>query len=192
MARRGRRYETEGKLNIKKVIAVIVFILVVIMFVIGIKYLLGSHTKSTSGKIETLTYYTAYDNGKWGVINSYGEVVINATYDEMIVIPDHTRDVFICTYDTNYGKGTYKTKVINSKDKEIIKGYETVEPIINYDKNQNMWYEENVIKVKRDLKFGLCDLTGKRLLACDYESIEPIKGIKNSFVIRKGGKARTM
>ena len=42
MSRRARRYESGPKLNIKKVIAVLVFILVVIMFIIGIKSLLNS------------------------------------------------------------------------------------------------------------------------------------------------------
>lgn len=40
MGRRGRRYEQKSKLNVKKVIAVIIAIAVVIMFVIAIKTLL--------------------------------------------------------------------------------------------------------------------------------------------------------
>ncbi len=48
MARRGRRYDAEPKLNVKKIIAVIVFILVIVIFVLGIKYSLENHTGTTS------------------------------------------------------------------------------------------------------------------------------------------------
>ena len=189
MSRRGRRYDDNGpKLNVKKIIAVIVFILVIVMFVIGIKYMLEDHSENASGRIETITYYTAYDNGKWGVINSNGEVVINPSYDEMIVIPDNTKAVFLCVYDMNYENNTYKTKAINAKEKEIIKGYDTIDTIANYDKKQNMWYETNVLKVKKGNKYGLCNIAGKETLSCEYDNIEPIKGIQNSLLISKEGK----
>lgn len=187
MAKHASRYSGESKLNVKKVIAVIVFILVIAMFVVGIKYLLSSHSNTTSGKVEVVTYYTAYDNGKWGVINSYGETVIKANYDEMIVIPDNTKEVFICTYDVDYTNGTYKTKAINAKGKEIISGYQTIETIANHDKNQNIWYELNVLKVQKNGKYGLIDFSGKKILACEYDKIEPIKGIENSLIIEKDG-----
>ncbi len=189
MARRGKRYDTgEAKLNVKKIIAVIVFILVIIMFIVGIKYLLENHSENASGRIETITYYTIYDNGKWGVIDSHGRLVVNANYDEMIVIPDNTKEVFLCAYDIDYENNTYKTKAINTKEKEVIKGYETIEAISNYDKKQNMWYENNVLKVKKENKYGLCNISGKEILKCEYENIEPIQGIQNSLLITKDGK----
>lgn len=188
MARRGRRYDTDSKLNVKKIIAVIVFILVIIMFIFGIRYLLKSNSNSSSGMIETVSYYTIYDNGKWGVINSSGEIIIEATYDEMIVIPDSTKAVFICTYDVSYDDGTYKTKAINAKGKEIIQGYDNVEAISNYDKSNNIWYEENVLRVEKDGKYGLCDFSGNEILACEYDKIESLNGIENSLIIEKDGK----
>ena len=84
--RRGRRYDTEPKLNIKKVIAVIIAIAVVIMFVCIIKSLLNKSIKED--KIETISYYTLYTNDKWGIIDSKGNIVIEPTYDEMIVVPN--------------------------------------------------------------------------------------------------------
>lgn len=101
MAKRARRYDNEQKLNVKKIIAVIVFILVIVMFVIGIKSLLNGEKTGTSGKIETTSYFTVYDNGKWGVINSKGNIVVKPNYDSMIVIPDSSKEVFVCAYDIN-------------------------------------------------------------------------------------------
>ena len=183
---RGKRYDSESKLNIKKVIAVIVLLLVIVMFIIGIKALLTTHSKSTSGRIEAVTYYTIYDNGKWGVINSYGETVVEPMYNEMIVIPDNTKAVFICTYDVDYEKGTYKAKALNENGKEIITGYDKVETIANYDEEQNIWYEKNVLKVEKNGKYGLVDFLGKELLACEYDNIEALKGLENSLIITKG------
>lgn len=183
---RARRYEGNGKLNVKKLIAVIVLLLVIIMFIIGIKSMLTSHSENISGRVEALTYYTIYDNGKWGVINSNGDTVVKPTYDEMIVIPDNTKAVFICTYDVNYQDGTYKAKAIDNQNKEIIKGYDKVEAIANYDKN--IWYELGVLKVQKEGKYGLVDFYGKELLACEYDNIDTLKGVENSLIISKDGK----
>ena len=138
MARRGRRYDEEQKLNLKKVFAVAIIFLLIIALIIGIKNIASSHSSSLAGRIENVYYYTVYKDGKWGVINSYGENVIENEYDEMIVIPNNAQDIFICTYDANYSTGDYKTKVINKKGKEIIKGYEKVEAIANYDKDNKI------------------------------------------------------
>lgn len=133
----------------------------------------------------TIPYMT---NGKWGVINSYGEIVIKSTYDEMIVIPDETQDIFICTYDVDYANGIYKTKAINSKGKEIIKDYDKIEAIANYNENHEIWYEKNVFRVEKDGKFGLVNYSGKKLLDCNYDSINPVNGLENSLIIEKDGK----
>lgn len=64
---RGKRYD-EPKLNIKKVIAVIVAIIVLIMFIIAIKNLLDTSKKE--GNTSVTSYYPIYTNEKWGVIDS--------------------------------------------------------------------------------------------------------------------------
>ncbi len=188
MARRATRYEDGAKLNVKKVIAVILIILFIIVLIFGIKALLTNNSKSLTGKLENVYYYTIYDNGKWGVINSYGENVIDPTYDEMIVIPDNTKDIFICTYDVNYSNGDYKTKVINKKGKEIIKDYDKVEAIVNYDKNEKISYEKSAFIVQKNGKYGLVNYSGKELLAPTYDSIKALYGVENSLVIEKDGK----
>ena len=82
----------------------------------------------------------------------------------MIVIPNKEKDVFICTYDVDENSGTYKTKAINEKNEEILTEYDQIEPIENIDKNNNVWYEKNILKVEKSGKYGLIDLTGKEVL----------------------------
>lgn len=181
---RGKRYETEGKLNYQKVFAVIIAIAVVIMFIFIIKNVLKERKEIT----KDYEYFALYAQNKWGVINQDGEEVIQPSYQEMIVIPDKTKDVFICTYNVNEETGTYQTKVINSKNEEILTGYDQIEALDNIDENSNVWYEENVLRVEKDGKYGLIDLLGKELLPVEYDEITVLEGIENSIIIKKDNK----
>lgn len=182
---RGRRYNNEPKLNVKKVIAVITLLAVIIMFLFAIQKILQNNVGE---EITSTSYFTVYTNEKWGVIDSKGKTIIEPQYEEMIVIPNKTEAVFICTYDVDYENNTYKTKVINEKNKEIFKNYEKVEPIYNYDKNNNLWYQPNALKVQKNGQYGLIDLDGKQILECNYDQIESLKGVENSLVITKDEK----
>ena len=182
---RGRRYE-EPKLNMKKVFAVIIAIIVVIMFVFVIKGILTRD--SEKGKIASKDYFSAFKDNKWGVIDSTGNTVIDPSYAEMIVVPNSKKDVFLCTYDVNYDTGEYKTKALNSKNEEIFENYEQIEAIQNYDKNNNLWYESDILKVKNNGKYGIINMEGKELLPCEYDEITALEGIKNTLKITKDGK----
>lgn len=184
---KGKRYEGEPKLNLKKVFAVIIAIAVIIMFVVGIKKLMIPSDNADEKQV-ALKYLPVYTNNKWGVINSSGDMIIEPTYDEMIVIPDHTKAVFICTYDVDYTNGTYKTKVLNEKNEEIVTGYDHVEAIENYDISNTIWYEADVLKVGKDGKYGLVDFKGTVLAECEYTEIVSLKGTSNSLLTTKDGK----
>lgn len=181
---RGKRYQTDGKLNYQKVFAVIIAIAVIIMFVFIIKNVLKEREEIT----KDYEYFALYSQNKWGIINQEGEVVIQPSYEEMIVIPDKTKDVFICIYNVNEETGTYQTKAINSKDETILTGYEQIEALDNIDKNSNVWYEENVLRIKKNGKYGLIDLNGKELLPAEYDEITVLEGIENSLIIKKDGR----
>lgn len=183
---RGKRYDQKAKLNVKKVIAVLIAIAVFIMFIIGIKELIS--TSQNPEKITAVSYYSVYTNEKWGVIDSLGNIIIQPTYQEMIVVPNPQRDIFLCTEQVDYEKGTYKTKVINAKNKTIWEEYETVEAVQNIDKNQMTWYEEGILKVKKDGKYGLINEDGKEILAIEYDKITALTGVKNSYLIEKNEK----
>ena len=181
---RGKRYDPEAKLNYQKVFAVIIAIAVLIMFIFILKNVLKDREKM----IQDYEYFALYSANKWGVINQEGEEVIIPTYQEMIVIPNKKKDVFICTYDINEQTGEYKTKAINSKNEEILVGYEQIEAIENIDENDNVWFEENILKVKKNGKYGLIDFNGKEQLPIEYDEITALKGIENSIIIKKDGK----
>ena len=122
---KGKRYETEGKLNYQKVFAVIIAIVVIVMFVLIIKNVLARRSELN----RDYEYFAVFSANKWGVINQDGETVINPSYQELIVIPDQTKDVFLCTYDINDETGTYKTKALNKNNEEIFTQYEQIQAI---------------------------------------------------------------
>ena len=184
---KGKRYEaTQPKLNMKKVFAVLIAIIVIIMFIYIITGAFSSKDKSTN-KITGKNYFASFKDNKWGVIDSNGDTVIEPSYQEMIIVPDEKTDVFLCTYDVNYSTGEYKTKALNSKNEEIYTQFDNIEALQNKD-NNSLWYEENVLRVQKDGKYGTIDLTGKEILPIQYEEITPIMGIKNALKIKKDGK----
>lgn len=183
---KGRRYDKEPKLNMKKVFGVLIAFIVLIMIISSIVKILKNSPEDNI--ISTTSYYTSYTNGKWGVIDNNGDTVIDSSYDEMIVIPNNRQPVFVCTYDVQDSTGEYKTKVLNEKNEEILKGYDQVEVIDNYDSKQNVWFEDNLLRVKKDNKFGLVDFSGKTILECEYDSIYSLKGVKENIVVEKEGK----
>jgi len=184
---RGKRYNDEQKLNLKKVFALVVVIAIIVAFVMGINKLLKKKEQDVNYFTE-IAYYSMYKDGKWGVINSKGEVIIEPEYGEMIIIPDNKKQVFVCTYEVNYADNTYKTKAINANNSQLFAEYSSVEVLSNYDSLHNVWNEDNVLKVEKDGKYGLINLDGTELLACTYDKITTIKGVKDSILIQKDDK----
>ena len=182
---RGRRYE-EPKLNMKKVFAVILAVVVIIMSVFIIRGIFQK--ESTGGGISSKTYFAAYENNKWGVIDENGDIVIDPSYEEMIIIPDNKTDIFLCTYDVNFETGEYSTKALNSQNQEIFTDYTKIEAISNYDENNNLWYEKNILKVQKDGKWGAINFNGETILNIEYDAIEAIPGVENALLIQKDGK----
>ena len=71
--------------------------------------------------------------------------------------------------------------------KKYIHGYEQIEAIQNNDENNNLWNESDVLRVKKDGKYGLVDFKGTKLVDCDYSEIVSLKGTRNSLLTTKDG-----
>ncbi len=184
---KGRRYDSNGKLNKKKVAAVAIAFAVIIMFIIGITKLLSTKPKNDE-KIISIDYYSVYTNGKWGVINTKGETILQPIYEEMVQVPNKSKKVFICTYDVDYNAGTYKSKAVNEKNETIFSQYEKVEVLQNSDEDGNLQTEENILKVSKNGKYGIIDFDGKEILPCEYDEIYSLNGVKNSIITVRGNK----
>ena len=183
---KGKRYD-EPKLNLKKVFAVIILFVVIIMCIVMLKGILAGEEEKQE-KITSIDYFSAYNNNKWGVINSNGDIVIDPSYAEMIIVPNSKKDIFLCTFDVNYDDGTYKTKALNGKNEEIFTSYEQIEAITNIDENQNLSYNGQVLRVQKQGKYGLINMDGTEILPCEYEEIKALQGVENAILVQKEGK----
>lgn len=184
---RGKRYNTEQKLNLKKVFAVIIAFIVIIMFFVAINTILKQDNKNNAN-YNIVKYYSVYTNGKWGVIDNNGDYIIQPTYEEMVVVPNNEKEVFLCVYNVNYSTEQYETKAINKNGSEIFTEYESIEPIENYDLNNYMWYEQNLLKIKMNGKYGAIDFEGNIVIPCEYDDIYSFKGYEGKIVTLKNGK----
>lgn len=188
MPKTGSRFKEEDspKLNIKKV--VIVLLIPIIIF--GCYKLFGMYQKQSKEfsikRINSIGYFTSYENGKWGVINSKGEVVIQNKYDEMITIPDKQKPVFITTEVEDKEKKVYKTKVINNNESEIFKDLKEVKPI-EYD-SKDQTYDKNLLTFKKGNKYGLADFEGTVKFEAKFDEIKPMKNIVGKVLVKQDGK----
>lgn len=183
---KGKRYDGNPKLNKKKVLATIIALIVIIMMIISLKKILFSD--SNTSNISTLeTYFTYFSNEKWGVIDNKGDVIIKPNYDEMIVIPNKNVDLFVCVYDIDFNNNTYKTRILNSKGEEILSEFPLVRPIEN-SKDNNIWFEDNILTYEENGKLGIIDFSGKKVTEAEYDNIYAMPGIEKSIVIEKDGK----
>ena len=183
---KGKRYDDEERLNLKKVFAVIIAIVVIIIAGIMIKKLL---TKAKNTKpVEALNYYALYQDNKWGIVGTDGQIVITPMYQEIPIVVDKEKDVFLFTYDINEEDGTYKTKVVNKNNEEIWSDYDKIEALENYDSSENLWYEKNALKVEKNGKWGLINLEGKEISEIVYDEIKTLKGVENSILVKKDDK----
>ena len=187
MSRKGRRFDDERHLNWKKVAAVIIAVLVIAMFVVGTKELLKQSPK-TNEKAFSIGYFPIYENNLWGVIDTKGNVIVQPAYEEMIIVPDNSKPIFVTMQDVNYAENTYVSKVINEKNEVLYKNYDKVELLYNKDENNNLWYETNIFKVQKDGKYGLINYDGEELLACTQDNIEVIPGTKSVYVTTTDNK----
>ena len=147
-----------------------------------------SSGQKTETKLTNVEYYPVYTNEKWGVIDTNGDIVIAPTYEEMIIIPNSQKAVFICTESINIQDGTYKTKAINEKGEILFTNYDTITMIDNHDKNNNLWYEKNVLRVSKDGKYGMINFDGKEIVKCEYDEIVALTGLNNIMRVKKDGK----
>lgn len=150
-----------ARLNIKRILILVIILLIVIIVV---RNLIASNIKDKGQN--DISYYASFKDNKWGVIDSTGATIIDPSYQELIVIPNEKKDIFLCTYNVNYETGEYQTKAINKNNQEILTEYEQIEPLANND-----LYEENLIKIKKDGKYGLINLDGQEAIPPIYDEI---------------------
>lgn len=171
--------------KLKKII--IIFIILTVVLIIGSCIYNNYKKKYEVEEVIEEKYFISVIDEKVGVVDNNGNTVIQPQYDE-IQIPNPSKPIFVCFYDYNQEKETYRTKVINNQGTELFTKYNTVEAIELVDIDTNMPYEKSVLKYKTDGEWGLIDLKGNVVAQAKYDSIEGLRNKEGELLISKNGK----
>lgn len=169
------------------VILAIAIIIIIVAIIVAIIYKNTNNKEYKLEKIERYSYFKLYKNQKYGVIDENGNILINPEY-EIVNIPNPTKAVFICYNDYDETTGEYKTKVLNSKNEEILTQFEQVLPLKCEQSTSNIPFEKSVLKYKENGKYGIIDFSGERITNPVYDSIESLEYKEGSLLVEQNGK----
>ena len=170
----------------KKNIVMIVIVLLIIIAIAGWFIYRQIEKNGREYEIEKINvqdyaYSILRQEGKYGVINNSGDVVINPTYTN-VIIPNPQKAVFIC-YDENN-----TTKVLNQNDEQIFSEYAQLQPIRLKNIASDLMYEKNLLTYKQDDKIGLINLEGEVITNPIYETIEGLPYKEGELLVKLDGK----
>lgn len=167
----------------------IVMIVIVLLIVIAIASWIIYKQVEKNGKeyeiekidIKNYAYFNLREEDKYGVINKNGDIVIDATYTN-VIIPNPQKAVFIC-YDEDKN-----TIVFDQNKQQILTDYQNIEPIKLKNIASDVMYEKNILTYAQDGKVGLISLEGKVLTKPIYDSIEGLPYKEGELLVKINGK----
>lgn len=174
--------------NKKKIL--ITFVIAIIAIIITLVIINIVNKNRRNYKIEEITnfnYYTIIEDGKTGVIDTKGNVLIKPNYNT-IKIPNPQKPIFVCIYDYDSSTGNYKTKVLNDKNEELFSEYEQVESIQIKEIVSSTPYEKSVLRFKKDNKYGLINFEGKVIVDAIYDEISNMSYKEGELLVKKDDK----
>ena len=179
---RKKRNNNYQEYDIKKIMLVL---MILILLILGIIFIINIVKNSTNLEISSndvnYEYFVLYDsNNNVGVIDKNSNEIISAKYSE-IHIPNPEEAVFFC-YD-EYDN----CKVLNERAEEIFSEYEEVYPLRTSD-DMIINFEKNVLKYKKDGKFGLIQIDGYKITDAIYESISSLENKPGAILVKKDDK----
>ncbi len=171
----------EQMMEQKKVVISVFIVFIIVAIFLGFYFYHDYQNKQYEvEKVTSFQYYAIYENGKMGVIDLKGNVLIEPKYDN-IKIPNPEKAIFIC-------QDGDKIVVQNDKKETLFQEYEEVTPIDIKGIATNIPYEKRVLRYKQDGKYGLINYEGKIVTKAIYEEIEGLENKESELLVKKDGK----
>ena len=170
----------------KKKRNIIVFVIILILIIAGIVgvsiYLNNLKYKYELSTIQDneIQYYKLEQDGKYGVIDKNGTVVLQPTYSS-IDIPNPTKAVFIKSDDEK------NFSAVDSNGSPLFTDYESVEAIAINSITSNIPYEKTVLKYKLGGLYGIMDFDGNKITENIYNSITNIDYKEGNLRVEQNG-----
>lgn len=158
----------------------IVIIALLVLIIVGLLLVDYKNKEYNITEVSNFKYYMLNQNGKYGIIDTSGNIVIEPIYDT-IKLPNPEKAIFICELNG-------KKIIVNEKNEEIFTKYEEVEAIPLNGIVSNVPYEKQVLKYKKDGKYGLITYDEKEITKPIYEEIQSLENKESELLVKKDGK----
>ena len=174
-------------MNMKKKYIVMIVIVLLIMIAIAGWFVYkqieknGREYEIEKISVENYEYFILRQDGKYGVINKVGDIVIDPEHKN-VIIPNPQKAVFVC-YDENND-----TKILNQNGEQLFSEYAKIEPIRLKNIASDLMYEKNLLTYQQDEKLGLINLEGEVIAKPIYESIEGLPYKEGELLVQLEGK----
>ena len=171
-----------------KVRNVIIVLVIVAIVVFGAFKVIELLKKEPSSNSFAINYYKFYSDNKFGVLDKNGNVVIDATYSD-IIIPNPEKDVFFVSSNGNDAKtGDISYTIVNKDNETIFQNFTDVEPLLLVGVSDAYPYEKRVLKYEENGKYGLVSYDGKIITKAIYDEITSMDYKENEFLVKKSDK----
>lgn len=159
----------------------IIVIIAVVAISLSAYYLIKINgRKYEIAKIEEYNYFILKKNNNYGVIDKSGNIIIEPSYTE-IKIPNPEKAVFVCYQGEDI-------VILDNQKQEIMAQYEKVEPIRLKNIASDLMYEKTVLKYLENGKYGLIDLSGKKVTNAIYEELDSLPYKEGELLVKQDGK----
>ena len=145
-------------------VSIIVIIAVVAISLLAYYLIKVNGRKYEIAQIKEYNYFILKKDNSYGVIDKNGNTIIELSYTE-IKIPNPEKDIFVCYQGEDIA-------ILNNQRQEIMAQYEKVEPIRLKNIASDLMYEKTVLKYLENGKYGLIDLSGKKVTNAIYEELD--------------------
>lgn len=162
---------------------------IILLIIIGVAFLAFNAVKNRKIKVKdeqvsNYNYFLMSENGKIGIIDREGKVIINAEYD-YIQIPNPEKPIFVCLFDYDSSKQIYKSKVLNDKNEEVFTNFSNITAIPKNDISNSWNYQTSILKYNENEKYGIITISGKKVTSAIYDSIESLENKDGVLKIKK-------
>ena len=169
----------------RKNVIIMIFVLILIIAIAVSVFIFLNNKKYEYELVQIsedqIEYYKLEQNGKYGVIDKEGNIIIEPNYVS-IDIPNPTKPVFIKSDDGE------NHSAIDNNENEILTGYEDVEAISINNISSNIPYEKSVLKYKQNGLYGLIDFEGNKITENIYNSITNIDYKEGNLKVEQNGQ----
>jgi hypothetical protein len=159
--------------------------IIIIAIIIGVTVYIVNKVKQEHRQYEVLqideyNYFVLYTDGKFGVIDKKGNIIIEPQYT-MVKIPNPLEKVFVCYQGDDI-------QILDETGKELFTEYEAVEPIKLNSTASDLVYEKTVLKYKENGKYGIIDFKGEKITDAIYEELTSFEYREGELKVKQDGK----